>query len=82
MLKEKFLTELRAQLRDAFQAAKAGKPVSAADKHRCEGFMQAGEFLGLVTDDELAALINSVHVSVYGQSILEKRMAQQGMRLH
>lgn len=82
MLKEKFLNELRAQLRDAFQAAKAGRPVSAADKHRCEGFMQAGEFLGLVTDEELASLINSVHISVYGQSILEKRMSHQSVRVH
>lgn len=82
MLKEKFLTELRAQLSDAFQAAKAGKPISAADKHRCEGFMQAGEFLGLVTDDELSALINSVHISVYGQSILEKRMASKNIQIH
>ena len=81
MLKEKYLTELRSQLQDAFKAAKAGQPVSAADKYRCEGFMQAGEFLGLVTDDEISALINSVHISVYGQSILEKRMAHN-TRVH
>lgn len=81
-MKEKFLSALRLQLRDAFLAAKAGAKISAEDKYRCEGYMQAGIELELVTDEEVAKLINSVHISVYGQSIAERRSAQQGSALH
>lgn len=81
-MKEKFLNALREQLRDAFSAAKSGLKVSAEDKYRCEGFMQAGVELELVTDEEVAELIHSVHVSVYGQSIAERRSQEQGTRLH
>ena len=81
-MKEKFLTSLRKQLHDAFSAAKSGMRVSAEDKYRCEGFMQAGVELGLVTDEEMGKLINSVHISVYGQSIAERRSMQQGSSVH
>jgi transcriptional regulator NrdR family protein len=82
MMKEKFLTALRKQLHEAFTAAKSGMKVSAEDKYRCEGFMQAGIEMEVVTDDEVAKLINSVHISVYGQSIAERRSMEQGVRLH
>nr|CAA6812189.1 MAG: Unknown protein [uncultured Thiotrichaceae bacterium] len=81
-MKEKFLHALREQLRETFMAAKSGLKVSAEDKYRCEGFMQAGVELDIVTDDEVALLINSVHISVYGQSIAERRSQEQGVKLH
>lgn len=81
-MKEKFLHSLREQLREAFMATKSGLKLSAEDKYRCEGFMQAGIELDIVTDEEVAKLINSVHISVYGQSIAERRSQQQGSRLH
>ena len=81
-MKEKFLHALREQLREAFTAAKSGMKISAEDKYRCEGFMQAGVELELVTDEEVGKLINSVHISVYGQSIAERRSQEQGIRLH
>lgn len=82
-MKEKFLAELRQQLTETFTAAKAGIKVSDADKYRCEGFMQAGVALGLVTDDEVSSLINTVHIDVYGQSIVEKRLSKQtSKRVH
>lgn len=82
MIKEKFLNALRGQLHDAFTAAKSGMKISAEDKYRCEGFMQAGVEMEVVTDEEVAKLINSVHISVYGQSIGERRSQEQGVRLH
>ena len=81
-MKEKFINALQQQLHDAFSAAKSGQRISAADKYRCEGFMQAGVELELVTDDEVSKLINSVHVIVYGESIAERRSKEQGARLH
>ena len=81
-MKEKFIAALREQLHETFTAAKSGLSVSAEDKYRCEGFMQAGVELELVTDDEVSQLINSVHLSVYGQSIAERRSKAQGGRVH
>ncbi len=81
-MKEKFIAELRQQLYDSLSAAKAGQKISAEDKYRCEGFMQAGIVMELVTDDEVSKLIDSVHISVYGQSIIERRLAAKGTRLH
>ncbi|MEZ5534215.1 MAG: hypothetical protein R3F02_01195 [Thiolinea sp.] len=81
-MKDKFLNALREQLHEAFTATKSGLKISAEDKYRCEGFMQAGVELELVTDEEVAKLINSVHISVYGQSIAERRSMEQGVRLH
>lgn len=81
-MKEKFIAELRQQLQETFTAAKAGQKVSAEDKYRCEGFMQAGVTLELVTDEEISKLINEVHIEVYGQSIVEKRLAKQKTSVH
>jgi hypothetical protein len=72
-MKKKFLKNLEAQLRESMTAARAGEKISAADKYRCEGFMQAGVELGLVTDEEIQELIKAVHVSVYGESIKARR---------
>lgn len=81
-MKDKFLNALQKQLSEAFTAVKAGQRISIEDKYRCEGFMQAGVELGLVTDDEVSQLINSVHVSIYGESIAERRSKEQGTRVH
>lgn len=81
-MKDQFINALRQQLHDAFSAAKSGLRISAEDKYRCEGFMQAGVELNLVTDEEVALLIDAVHHSVYGQSIAERRSLEQGSRLH
>ena len=58
-MKDEFVKELRQQLHDRFTATKVGLKVSAEDKYRCEGFMQAGVTMGVMTDDEISALIGA-----------------------
>jgi hypothetical protein len=81
-MKKKFLKNLEAQLRESLTAARAGEKISAADKYRCEGFMQAGVELGLVSDEEIQELIKAVHVSVYGETITARRGKEKLGNLH
>ena len=81
-MKKKFLNNLEAQLRETMIAARAGEKISEADKFRCEGFMQAGVELELVTDEEIQELIKAVHVSVYGESITARRGKEKLGRIH
>ncbi len=81
-MKKKFLKNLEAQLRESMTAARAGEKISDADKFRCEGFMQAGVELGLVSDEEIQELIKAVHVSVYGESITARRGKEKPGSLH
>ncbi len=81
-MKKKFLKNLEAQLRESLTAARAGEKISDADKFRCEGFMQAGVELGLVSDEEIQELIKAVHVSVYGESITARRGKEKSGSLH
>ena len=81
-MKKKFLKNLEAQLRESMTAARAGEKISVADKFRCEGFMQAGVELGLVSDEEIQKLIKAVHLSVYGESIIARRGKEKLGSLH
>ena len=81
-MKKKFLTNLEAQLYETMNVAKAGAKISDADKYRCEGFMQAGVELELVTDEEIQALIKQVHETVFGESIVSRRGKEKLGRLH
>ena len=81
-MKKKFLKHLEAQLRETMTAARAGAKIADADKYRCEGFMQAGVELGLVSDEEIQALIKAVHLSVYGESIVARRGKEKLGNLH
>ncbi|GAA0426549.1 hypothetical protein GCM10009133_38900 [Cocleimonas flava] len=81
-IKEKFLKNLEAQLRESMTVARAGGKIADADKHRCEGFMQAGVELELVTDEDIQELIKAVHVSVYGESITARRGKEKLGSLH
>ena len=81
-MKKKFLKNLEAQLRETMTAARAGAKIADADKYRCEGFMQAGVELDLVTDEEIQELIKAVHVSVYGETIVARRGKEKLGSLH
>ena len=81
-MKQKFLKNLEAQLRESMTAARAGEKIAAADKYRCEGFMQAGVELGLVSDEEIQELIKAVHLSVYGESITARRGKEKLGNIH
>ena len=68
-----FLKEVESKLARMFAASKEGYKIPLSEKHRCEGFMQAGIFMGLVAKQELANVMESIHLSVFGQTIVERQ---------
>lgn len=81
-MKKKFLNNLKTQLIETMSAARAGAKISDEDKFRCEGFMQAGVELEIVSDEEIQELIKAVHVSVYGETIIARRGKEKLGSLH
>ncbi len=69
MDREKFLAEVDNKLRELFKASKISHRLPDYVKHRCEGFMEAGVFLGLVKKTELRTLMESIHLEVFGKTI-------------
>ncbi|WP_210397419.1 hypothetical protein [Motiliproteus sediminis] len=70
---DSFKEEVRQRLLRIFNAAKQGLKVADVDKHRCEGFIQAGVFMGLVSNEEMSQLMDDTHRSVFRQSIAERQ---------
>lgn len=69
MTKDDYLNEVRRELKIIFQTIKLCRKNDAKEKYRCEGFMKAGVFLGLVTNTELRSVMEQVHFEVFGQTI-------------
>lgn len=73
MDKDQYLAEVESRLRRMFSASKSGYKTPAVDRHRLEGFMQAGVFFGLTDNRELTQLMEETHFSVFGKTIRERR---------
>ncbi|WP_062266708.1 hypothetical protein [Endozoicomonas arenosclerae] len=69
MDKKQFITEIERRLRELFSASKRSQRLPSSVKHRCEGFMHAGVFMGLVTNDELETLMEQIHLDIFGKTI-------------
>jgi len=65
MDKAKFTQECHRQLLEHFALVKIQK-VDEAMKHRIQGFINAGEFLNLVTRDEAISIIDEAHHEIFG----------------
>lgn len=70
MDKERFLDEVTRQLRIIFDAIREGHKPPEVLKHRCEGFMRAGVFLGVVKTPELSTLMEDLHLDVVGMTLM------------
>lgn len=78
MDKEQFLQEITRQLRIIFTAIREGHKPPQVMKHRCEGFMRAGVFLGIVKYTELSALMEDLHLEVIGMTIADRKARKRG----
>ena len=67
------MAEVEARLRRLFSASKSGYRAPAVDRHRLEGFMQAGVFMGLCNNQELSALMEELHQAIFGKGIRERQ---------
>ena len=72
MDKERFIAEVSKRLTKLFRASKEGYKIAESERHRLEGFIQAGIFLKLLSMDETKVLMEDTHFSVYGKSIEER----------
>jgi len=75
MNRERYLNEVEKRLSRLFSASKEGYKAAPAERHRLEGFMAAGVFMGLVTNAKLAKVMNDIHVRLFGKTI-EQRKAE------
>ena len=75
MIEEKerarFLDACTEQLIALYTASKNGKKVDT-EKYRVQGFMHAGEMLGVITNEQGKSLIAELHLQVFGETIDER----------
>lgn len=69
--KQLFLDACKTQLVSLYKVSKDGKKVEA-EKYRVQGFMHAGEVMGLISKEEGKALIADLHMEVFGETINER----------
>ncbi len=80
MGRENYISEVEKRLNRIFIASKEGYKVPAVERHRLEGFMHAGVYMDLVTNAELAKVMNDIHVSVFGKTIQQRKAELPGNR--
>lgn len=67
--KIEFTEELQRQITRICRISKEGYKTSAVDRHRLEGFIHAGVFLGLTTNETAKALLEETYLSVIGEPL-------------
>lgn len=72
-----FLAETEKRLRHIFNASKEGYKASPVERNRLEGFMSAGVFLELTTNNELKELLDRIHFEVFGKTIEDRKAELQ-----
>ena len=73
MDKSDYLAEVSNRLIKMFRASKEGYKIPDIDRHRLEGFMHAGIFMGVATPVEMSKLLEEAHYSVFGKTIKERK---------
>ena len=71
MDKNLFLQQAKTQFLHIFQKSKSKESV-LVEKHRAEGFLFAGELLGLTDKTELQQLMADAHLEVFGYALSER----------
>ena len=61
-----------------FHASKEGFKIPSVERHRLEGFMQAGVFMGFASNSELALLMDNTHCDIFGLSMAERKADTSG----
>lgn len=73
MDKSDYLAEINNRLTKLFKASKEGYKIPDIDRHRLEGFMQAGIFMKIATPAEMSELLEDVHYAVFGKTVQERK---------
>lgn len=78
MNKDEYINEVDQRLRILFQTSKEGYKLSPVERHRLEGFMRAGVFMGVVSNEEMSKLMNACHLDVFGKTIDQRKVELSG----
>jgi len=73
MDKSEYIAEVKKRLVWIFKASKEGYKIPDMERHRLEGFMYAGVFLGLATQAEMRTLLENTHVAIFGETVEERK---------
>ena len=74
-----FLKEAEKRLRRMYRGISAGAEGSETERATLSGFIQAGIFLKLVTTEEANAIVERIHLDVFGKTV-EERKREKGLR--
>jgi len=80
-LRQQFIEEAKQRLLTMFNNSKQRIKATDAERFRLQGFMQAGVFLGLSSNNELQQLMEEMHKQVFSMSIRERRLQQEAGRI-
>lgn len=79
--RQKYLQEIENNFFRLFSNAREGYQEPDQERYRLQGFIRAGVFLGLISNDEIRNLMDRVHVAVFGQTIQQRRDDRSGVWL-
>lgn len=62
---EQYLVELERRIRQMCRASKEGYKATPTERHRLEGFIQAGVFMNLTTNADTRSLLEQIYQEVF-----------------
>jgi len=74
MNKYGFIEEVEKKLKQMFESSRDGMVPPAKQRHRLEGFIEAGVFMGMARNEEIADLMEKVHYEVFNMSMQDHKM--------
>jgi hypothetical protein len=72
MDKEHYISEIQKRLLKHFSVSRNGYKIPAKERHRLEGFTQGAIFMGFASSQQVVALMESLHCSVFDKTIAER----------
>ena len=79
MDKQAFIESCYTQLIDIFRKAKNYQK-DDKQKHRTEGFLQAGKFTGIINDEEAVSLMEKAHYEVFSETIASRKSRKKNLK--
>lgn len=64
---EQYLVELQRRIKQMCRASKEGYKATPTERHRLEGFIQAGVFMELTTNSDARALLEQIYQETFGR---------------
>lgn len=74
MNKEPFMKEVERRFIQLFKVSKSGHPIPPVERHRLQGFMQAGVFMELCNRSELNEVMERTHLEIFRKTIEQRKV--------